>query len=159
MRKDAALMMGFLVIALECCVLGAEPEEISKRLQRIEENLAHLDAKLSRQANQLLWLQYLGEIAAVDSVTFVGPPPHSSSAPPEVATTPNSNHVVISALTFLPRQRSRFRKMPLAVLAHSEIHGNVATDESLPVVRELVQQGYAVIAPDYRGSSGYGPDF
>jgi len=34
----------------------------------------------------------------------------------------------------------------------------VATDENLRVVREMLQQGYAVIAPDYRGSSGYGSD-
>ena len=27
------------------------------------------------------------------------------------------------------------------------------------MVRELLQQGYAIIAPDYRGSSGYGADF
>ena len=27
------------------------------------------------------------------------------------------------------------------------------------IVRELVEQGYAVIAPDYRGSNGYGGTF
>jgi dipeptidyl aminopeptidase/acylaminoacyl peptidase len=35
----------------------------------------------------------------------------------------------------------------------------MATDEEAHVVRELLLQGYAVIAPDYRGSSGYGGDF
>src|SRR5262245_45569391 len=126
MRKDSGLKRGCLLLALALGyrVLGAEPDEVSKRLQRIEENLAQLDAKLSRQANHLFWHQYLDEIAAVDTVSFVGPPPRNSATQAVTSTLPNSNHVVISALTFLPRQRSHFRKMPLAVLAHSEIHGN-----------------------------------
>jgi len=136
---------------------GAELDETAKRLQRLEVNLAHLEAKLSRQANQLLWYQQLGEIATIECVSFVGPPPRSlTNNPPSTA---SSNHVVLSALTFLPRKGSRSRKIPLVVLAHGEIHGNVVSDEAVPVVRELVRQGYAVIAPDYRGSSGYGADF
>jgi dipeptidyl aminopeptidase/acylaminoacyl peptidase len=67
--------------------------------------------------------------------------------------------VLISALGFLPRKISSSKKLPLLVLAHGEIHGNVAADEEIHVVREMVEQGYAVIAPDYRGSSGYGSEF
>jgi dipeptidyl aminopeptidase/acylaminoacyl peptidase len=66
---------------------------------------------------------------------------------------------VVSAFTFLPRKLPRSHKLPLLVLAHGELHGNVASDEDAHVVRELIQQGYAIIAPDYRGSSGYGADF
>jgi dipeptidyl aminopeptidase/acylaminoacyl peptidase len=62
-------------------------------------------------------------------------------------------------MTFLPRDRTLTSKLPLVVFVHGEIHGNVASDEDAVIVRELVQQGYAVIAPDYRGSSGYGADF
>src|SRR5262249_21375720 len=71
---------------------------------------------------------------------------------------PGSNEVVVSAMTFVPKARIR-GKLPLIVLAHGEIHGNVASDEDANVVREMVEQGYAVIAPDYRGSSGYGADY
>jgi dipeptidyl aminopeptidase/acylaminoacyl peptidase len=59
----------------------------------------------------------------------------------------------------MPHKHGRTRTLPLIVLAHGEIHGNVATDEYVHVVRELLEQGYAVIAPDYRGSSGYGADY
>ena len=103
--------------------------------------------------NELLWFQRLGDVALVDKVRFTGPPPRATNNP---APPPGSNEVVVSALTFLPRDRSHSGRLPLIVLAHGEIHGNVATDEDAHVVRELVQQGYAVIAPDYRGSSGYG---
>jgi len=111
----------------------------------------------------------------VGQVQFTGPPPRRTSsgqsrdregaqsgpadtwsADSQAAT---SNHVIISALTFLPKHERRGRKLPLIVLAHGEIHGNIASDESPNLVRELVAKGYAVIAPDYRGSSGYGAEF
>jgi dipeptidyl aminopeptidase/acylaminoacyl peptidase len=129
----------------------AEPGESARRLRAVEENLAHLDAKLSRQMNELLWRQRLGDIAVVDQVRFTGPPPHGGLA--------GSNEVVVSALTFIPRMPPSNRKLPLIVLAHGEIHGNIVNDEEPHVVQELVKQGYAVIAPDYRGSSGYGGDY
>jgi dipeptidyl aminopeptidase/acylaminoacyl peptidase len=125
-------------------------------LQSLPEDLGHLDAKLSRQMNELLWFQHLNDLAVVDEIRFTGPPVRTTN---NIAPPPGSNEVVVSALTFLPREHHRSRKLPLLVLAHGEVHGNIASDEDFHIVRELVQQGYAVIAPDYRGSSGYGPEF
>ena len=135
--------------------LSDETNEVSNRLRGLEESLSHLDTKLSRQMNELLWIQRVGEVALIDKVRFTGPPPRTTNG---VAPTPGSNDVIVSALTFMPRQRSRWRKLPLLVMAHSELHGNLVNDEEAHVVREMVEQGYAVIAPDYRGSTGYGPD-
>ncbi len=134
----------------------AQTNDINSRLQSLEESLGQMDTKMSRQLNELLWIQQFSDIAIVDKVRFTGPPPRSTNNP---APPPGSNDVLISALTFMPRQVSKHRKLPLVVLAHGEIHGNVASDEDLHVVRDLVEQGYAVIAPDYRGSSGYGAEF
>jgi dipeptidyl aminopeptidase/acylaminoacyl peptidase len=135
---------------------SAQTNDTAARLKALEENLGHLDARLTRQMNELLWFQRLGDVALVDKVRFTGPPPRTTNTP---APPPGSNDVIVSALTFLPRERNHSRHLPLIVLAHGEIHGNVATDEDARVVRELVQQGYAVIAPDYRGSSGYGGNY
>ena len=130
--------------------------DLPARVRSLEDSLGHTDAKVARQLNELMWFQRLGDIATVDKVRFTGPPPHPFGKP---APRPGSNDVVISALTFLPREHTRARSVPLIVFVHGEIHGNVATDEDMHVVRELIEQGYAVIAPDYRGSSGYGGDF
>ncbi|MEW6211015.1 MAG: alpha/beta fold hydrolase [Acidobacteriota bacterium] len=46
----------------------------------------------------------------------------------------------------------------MLVYVHGGVHGNFETS-SAHIVHELVQQGYAVIAPDYRGSTGYGRGF
>lgn len=147
------LLAGLLLAAAAC---AAETNDPASRLRALEEGLSHLDAKLTRQMNELAWFQQLGEVAFVDKVHFTGPPPRATNnlAPPL-----GSNDVIISALTFMPRDRPHSRLLPLVVFAHGEIHGNVASDEEPHIVRELVEQGYAVIAPDYRGSSGYGGDF
>lgn len=135
---------------------AAETNETATRLHSLEEGFGQLDAKLSRQMNELLWRQKLSDIAVVDKVLFTGPPPRGTNA---IAPPTGSNDVVISALAFMPRGKWRAHKLPLIVLAHPEIHGNVASDDFLTVVRELVERRYAVIAPDYRGSSGYGIEF
>src|ERR1051325_10394094 len=135
---------------------AAETNEIATRLHSLEESFGQLDAKLSRQINELLWRQKLSDIAVVDKVLFTGPAPHGTNG---IAPPAGSNEVVISALTFIPHGKWRAHKLPLIVMAHPEIHGNVASDDFCVVVRELLEQRYAVIAPDYRGSSGYGIEF
>ncbi|HWX22662.1 MAG TPA: alpha/beta fold hydrolase [Candidatus Binatia bacterium] len=134
----------------------AHTNSVASRFHPPQDDLGHLDAKLSRQLNELLWFQHLSDVALIDKIRFTGPPLRTTNnaTPP-----PGSNEVVVSALTFLPHERGRAHKLPLIVLAHGEVHGNIATDEDFHIVRELVQQGYAVIAPDYRGSSGYGAEF
>lgn len=134
----------------------AQTNDLSDRIHSLEESLSHTDAKLTRQVNELLWRQELSDLALIDKVRFTGPPPRGTNDLPAPA---GSNEVMVSAFTFMPRQHGHTRKLPLIVLAHGEIHGNLATDEDPHVVRELVEQGYAVIAPDYRGSSGYGADY
>src|SRR5262245_32529731 len=159
-RASAEMMRKFInfsvaVLLLLCLrVCAAESNEVATRLHSLEEGFGQLDAKLSRQMNELLWRQRLEDIAVVEKVLFTGPPPRGINASPA-----GSNDVIISALTFVPRGKWQAHKLPLVVLAHPEIHGNVASDDFAIVVRELVQRRDAVIAPDYRGSSGYGVEF
>jgi dipeptidyl aminopeptidase/acylaminoacyl peptidase len=140
-----------LVFALPACV---EANDLTNSIGELRQTIAHLDAKLSRQINELMWSERLSEIARVDHVRFTGPPPVGTNGTPAVG---GSNEVVLSAMTFIPRKHGKH--MPLIVLVHGEIHGNIVSDEDSHVVRELIEEGYGVIAPDYRGSSGYGADF
>jgi dipeptidyl aminopeptidase/acylaminoacyl peptidase len=133
----------------------SEANDITNSVRELGESMAHLDAKLTRQMNELLRRQRLSGAALVDHVRFTGPPPVGTNGTPALA---GSNNVVLAALTFLPRKHPK-RKIPLIISVHGEIHGNVVSDEDSHVVQELVDQGYGVIAPDYRGSSGYGADF
>src|SRR5579862_2322665 len=103
--------------------------------------------------DDLEWRLKLSDIAEVDKVVYASlPPAHVPNR-----TAPGAgNPMVIRAYTFIPKKLDRTRKQPLLVLAHQGIHGNVASDELGHIMRELIDQGYSVIAPDYRGSSGYG---
>jgi dipeptidyl aminopeptidase/acylaminoacyl peptidase len=146
-------LLAFLIAASLCG--AAETNIVDPRLERSQDKLNHVDASLTRQLNELLWMQRLSDVAIVDKVRFTGPPPATTNGPAPAG----SNEVIVSALTFMPRGARPKQTLPLLVFVHGEIHGNVAADEDAQVVREMVQQGYAVIAPDYRGSSGYGADF
>jgi dipeptidyl aminopeptidase/acylaminoacyl peptidase len=98
------------------------------------------------------WFTRLGDIAEVDKVSYTSLPQHRVSNP----TAPGArNPMIIRALTFVPKKLDRARKHPLIVLPHGGVHSNFTTGY-VHIVRELVEQGYSIIAPDYRGSTGYG---
>lgn len=155
-----------LFVILFCAVAPARAQErareaaapadpIQQRLRQLEEELDFMEQTVRKDVDDLLWFQRLQDIAIVDKVRY-------TSLPARVVTNPTgqsaNNPLIIRAYTFLPKQTAATAKLPLIVLVHGGVHGNFETSY-VNVVRELVQQGYAVIAPDYRGSSGYGRGF
>jgi dipeptidyl aminopeptidase/acylaminoacyl peptidase len=106
--------------------------------------------------DDIMWVQKLSDIADVDKVAYASKPPaHILNR-----TGPGAgNPLIIRAYTFIPKKMDRTKKQPLLVLAHQGIHGNVSSVELAHIIREMMEQGYAVIAPDYRGSTGYGQAF
>lgn len=148
------ILLLLLILTSPLSVLGAEEtksDQLLERIKTMEQSLGFMESKLARGLNDLMWWQRLQEVARIDKVRFTGSPNAGTNKPG------GTNEIIITACRFLPKRTPR--KMPLIVFAHGEIHGNVTSDEQAVVVGELVEQGYAVIAPDYRGSSGYGGDF
>lgn len=102
------------------------------------------------------WYLQLGDLAEVNEIRYTSAPPHR----PQNPTAPGArNPMIIHAMTFIPRKLDRTRKQPLIVFAHQGIHSDFGRDYEYAAVKELVQQGYSVIGPDYRGSTGYGNGF
>ncbi len=102
------------------------------------------------------WRMKLSDVADVDKIAYASLPLAHNPNP----TAPGAgNPLIIRAYTFIPKKLDRTKKQPLLVLAHQGIHGNVSSAELGHIMRELMDQGYTVIAPDYRGSSGYGQGF
>jgi dipeptidyl aminopeptidase/acylaminoacyl peptidase len=130
---------------------AVDPTE--QRLRSLEEQISFLEARLAKDVDDLMWFRRLEDLALVDKVRYPGPPPRVIPNPTGQGA---GNPVIVSAYTFLPKQRSG--RLPLVVLVHGGVHGNFETSY-VHVVRELVAQGYAVLAPEYRGSSGYGRAF
>jgi dienelactone hydrolase len=61
----------------------------------------------------------------------------------------------IPAHLFQPIARRGPRGHAAMVWVHGGVHGNWGTG-MFPFVKEAVERGYVIIAPDYRGSTGYG---
>ncbi len=109
-----------------------------------------------KSLDDLSWRLSLGDIAEIDKVQYTSLPPHHVANPEAPGA---RNPLIIPAYTFIPKNLDRSRKQPLIVYAHGGVHANFSSEQSAHIVRELIAQGYCVIAPDYRGSTGYGRDF
>lgn len=67
-----------------------------------------------------------------------------------------ADRLPIPAYFFSPRDTARRRAT--LIFVHGGIHGDL-TDGYLGLIRSLVHEGYVIVAPEYRGSSGYGKAF
>jgi dipeptidyl aminopeptidase/acylaminoacyl peptidase len=61
----------------------------------------------------------------------------------------------IPAYLFQPLAKRGAKGHAAMIWVHGGVHGDWGTG-MFPFVREAVQRGYVIIAPDYRGSTGYG---
>lgn len=69
----------------------------------------------------------------------------------------NSGGLLIPAHLFTPKQMDMAKKHPAIVMVHGGFHERL--DPSwFPLINTLLDEGYVVIFPEYRGSRGYGPD-
>jgi dipeptidyl aminopeptidase/acylaminoacyl peptidase len=131
------------------------PLRVEEERLEVRKSLGFAEQLLARKIDEEMIFRRLDDVALVDKVRYTGPPPRRPKNP----TAPGAkNPVVIPAYTFLPRKHSSGAKLPLMLFAHGGVHGHIGSND-VNVLRELLQQGYAVMAPDYRGSSGYGREF
>jgi acetyl esterase/lipase len=61
----------------------------------------------------------------------------------------------IPAYVYQPLEKRGPGGHPAMIWVHGGVHGNWGTS-MWPFVREAVERGYVIIAPEYRGSTGYG---
>ena len=64
----------------------------------------------------------------------------------------------IPAYVFQPLKKRGTAGHAALIWVHGGVHGNW-TESYWPFIREAVERGYVVIAPEYRGSTGYGKEF
>lgn len=136
-----------------------ETTPAADRLKALEARLEKLESDLDRvrkQTDDTLWWLRLSDVAEVDKVSIVGPPNPRAKERYGIA---NARHPLrIHQYTFVPRKLDRSRKHPAIVLPHGGVHGDFGTYH-VHIVREMIERGYVVLAPEYRGSTGYGRDF
>ncbi len=64
----------------------------------------------------------------------------------------------IPAYLFQPLRKRGPLGHAAMIWVHGGVHGNWS-ENMFPFVREAIERGYVVIAPEYRGSTGYGKEF
>ena len=104
----------------------------------------------------MLWYEKLGDIAEIDKSEYTGPPIAHPQHPKQPGAT---NPLILRAYTFIPKNLDKSKKQPLIVFVHQGVHASLDTTIDAHLIRELVEQGYSVVATDYRGSTGYGEGF
>lgn len=129
--------------------------QLRRMLARFTESEGFEAQVVERRLDEPMFYHRLGDIAQIDFITFTGPPP----ARRVVSTNPGANNPLkIRGYVFIPRNLDRSRKHPLIVMPHGGVHARF--DSGIAnVLREMLEQGYSIIAPDYRGSTGYGRSF
>ncbi|MCL2435735.1 MAG: alpha/beta fold hydrolase [Lentimicrobiaceae bacterium] len=125
-----------------------------KELQTAIDKNEHRFDILEKKIDDVLWYHKVGDIAFIDKVVITGPPPANEKN----ATLGFNNPLKFNAYVFIPKKTDVSKKYPLIVLAHGGVHANFSTYNT-HILRELMAQGYIVVAPEYRGSTGYGESF
>jgi dipeptidyl aminopeptidase/acylaminoacyl peptidase len=132
------------------------PEGLAEQVKALTEanvDLQHRLDELSKGIDDVLWFQRMSDVAEVDKWRICGPPP----AHPKNPKAPGAvNPLKFFTYSFVPKERHSGEKLPLLLLPHGGVHAFFESPYHVHILRELMAQGYVVVAPDYRGSTGYG---
>jgi len=158
MRRSpcSLLCVGFLAGSLPLLAQESRDEGRLKKVEKQVDGLRWSQDALRKATDDQLWFLRLSDVAVVDKVTFTGPPNPRAE---ESYGIKNERHPLkIQQYVFVPRKAEKGRKLPLIVLPHGGVHADFTTYHA-HIVREMVERGFVVVAPDYRGSTGYGKGF
>jgi len=131
------------------------PPTDTQRLERQLESMSARFDRLEKLIDDVLWYSKVGDVALIDKVYITGPPKSKKPNPTAMGV---DNPVKFWTYVFIPHKIDRSKKYPLLVFPHGGVHGDFSTYHA-HMVREIVAQGYIIVAPEYRGSTGYGRSF
>jgi dipeptidyl aminopeptidase/acylaminoacyl peptidase len=131
--------------------------EIQKKLDSLlkaNEALEHRLDQLEKGMDDVLWYDRLGSAAFIDKVRMAGPPKAKEENPTAMGA---GNPLRFYSYVFIPRNLDPNKKVPLLVFPHGGVHADFTTYYT-HILKELMAQQYVVVAPEYRGSTGYGKE-
>jgi len=130
-------------------------EDLQEQIEALNRQISQMEHTfdvLSKKIDDVLWMQKLEDVAWVDKVYIYGPPKWKEDNPDAQGA---GNPVKFWTYTIIPKNTDPNKKYPLIVLPHGGVHSDFSTYYT-HIVRELVAQGYIIVAAEYRGSTGYG---
>jgi len=157
MKSKYTLIIPTILFIITAYALSAQdiPKLEQPATSQQLEDLQHRFDILQKQLEDLLWYQKVGDVAIVDKVYITGPPNPHFKNPTAMGV---NNPLKFWSYVFIPKNIDPAKKYPLLVFPHGGVHGDFTTYYQ-HIIREMMAQGYIVIAPEYRGSTGYGKSY
>lgn len=144
-----------LIVAIFLCSIDVAYVQPVDSLSKVYDELHHRLDMVEKVMDDVLWYHKVGDVALIEKVLIVGPPPAKPRDPDARGA---QNPLKFWTYVFIPRTIERTKKYPLIILPHGGVHANFTTYHA-HIIREFMAQGYIVAAPEYRGSTGYGKTF
>ncbi len=129
---------------------------LQAEVRRLQTQQMHQGQQVRKDIDDWMWFSRLTDIAKVEKVRFTSLKPARNPNPTGQG---YGNPLLLSAYTLVPLSLKGNQKAPLVVMVHEGIHSNFDTTQNLRSARELLAEGYVIVAPEYRGSTGYGGFF
>lgn len=155
MKRSFLLFIIFL--ALVSPGKAQNDDSTLKEINSKIESMGYDITALQKAVDDIYWYNRVGDVAFIDKVYITGPP-ISERQVKNLTAMGVGNPLKFYSYIFIPRDIKADKKYPLLVLPHGGVHGDFTTYHA-HIIRELMAQQYIVIAPEYRGSTGYGKDF
>ncbi|MBE0640274.1 MAG: prolyl oligopeptidase family serine peptidase [Bacteroidales bacterium] len=158
--KFTTRILATMMVCLLCISFAKaqSAEELKSQIEKLDQQIQQLSFQfdvVNKNIDDVLWYQKVGDVAYVDKVYIYGPPKWKELNPTAQGA---GNPVNFWSYVFIPRTADPEKKYPLIVLPHGGVHSDFSTYYT-HIVRELVVQGYIIVAAEYRGSTGYGKSF
>lgn len=158
MKTYVYIFLSFMItMCIQPMCAQQNNEDLKKEIQTLKEQIAdqsHSFDMVLKAIDDNLWFHRVGDVAYIDKVKI-------TSTPRWRAKNPNDrfagNKLQFHSYVFIPKNIDTSKKYPLIVLPHGGVHADFTTYHT-HIVREMIAQGYIVVAPEYRGSTGYGKD-
>lgn len=131
-----------------------ELKSVILHLEGINNTLQHRIDVLEKNIDDLMWFQRIGDVAYIDKLYMTGPPLWKEKNKNAQGA---GNPTKFWSYVFIPKNIDASKKYPLIVFPHGGVHADFTTYYT-HIVRELIAQGYIIVAAEYRGSTGYGED-
>lgn len=146
-----------LFVVSSFCSLKAQnkDENLQKQVEILQEqinNMRHVHDQIKKLSDDILWYQRVGDVAFIDKVYIAGPPAKNIKSKTHLS---YGNPLKFYCYIFIPRDIKKGRKYPVMILPHGGVHSNLTTYYT-HIIKEFIYQQYIVVAPEYRGSTGYG---
>ena len=169
MRKSALLALIVTLLASLAIAQGAAPRagtaaatppDTATQIRQLSQSVRGQDfrvAEVQKEVDDLMWHIRLEDIAVVDKISIAASKPIRMENKTGQGA---GNPLIIYGYTFTQKKLAQGAKAPMIVLVHGGVHASFDTSFAyVHIVRELLEQGYVVVAPDYRGSTGYGREY